>query len=299
MLVNEFIHNGKTVTIHTDDDAQSPREGFDVGVMLCGHRRYSLGDSHDEAQRALDHFAGSRRGWSMLFARWCRIYLGSTSVIALGLYDHSGISMYTLGDLLEERDRNLLAVRGTAHPQDTGGWDSGLVGFIFDTTKTREITGVAPENVRKALLGEVKTYDEYLTGEVYGYEVVDPETGEEDSCWGFYGNDYVEQEARDAAGYTCQHCEHDIKRWVGPVVDERPEGSAGFVHSACATCLRDVAWGRDLSAAVHQHAGHWYHLLGVEGDRFAEELAHDVEITHRHACWASETFAQTTEKVNA
>ena len=37
----------------------------------------------------------------------------------------------------------------------------------------------------------------YLTGEVYGYEIEDPD-GEEDgdSCWGFYGFDYCMQEAR-------------------------------------------------------------------------------------------------------
>jgi hypothetical protein len=47
------------------------------------------------------------------------------------------------------------------------------------------------------LKGEVETYDQYLTGDVYGYRVFKVETcsqGHEheeelDSCWGYYGEE--------------------------------------------------------------------------------------------------------------
>jgi hypothetical protein len=50
----------------------------------------------------------------------------------------------------------------------------------------------------KCLLAEVMTYDQYLTGDVYGFIVEerdeddDSDWEETDSCWGFYGSDVRE-----------------------------------------------------------------------------------------------------------
>jgi hypothetical protein len=140
------------VVISHDDDAESPRDDGDchVGVMAAkGHRRYNLGDSGplvDEVDRAITTI-GPR-----LTARWLRIFHGATVVLPLSLYDHSGISMY---------------VGGGAHAFDPQGWDSGLVGLIFDTPETREKTGVPLDRIEQALRDEVETYDSYLRGEIY------------------------------------------------------------------------------------------------------------------------------------
>ena len=58
---------------------------------------------------------------------------------------------------------------------------------------------------------EVQIYDQYLRGDVYGYNLyqADPPIGEEDepeweeidSCWGFYGTDIIENGIADQAGY--------------------------------------------------------------------------------------------------
>ena len=48
------------------------------------------------------------------------------------------------------------------------------------------------------LVGEVEVYDQYLRGEVFGYQVFifDEETDvweeTDESCWGFYGDDLME-----------------------------------------------------------------------------------------------------------
>jgi hypothetical protein len=47
------------------------------------------------------------------------------------------------------------------------------------------------------LIGEVKTYDDYLTGNVYGYKVIDEQGNEEDSCWGYYGEDSIKEEFKN------------------------------------------------------------------------------------------------------
>lgn len=80
-------------------------------------------------------------------------------VLSLYLYDHSDISISTT--------------------PFSCPWDSGMIGFIYiDKDK-------APFNWQEILEAEVKAYDQYLRGEVYGFVVTD---GDDvfDSCWGFY-----------------------------------------------------------------------------------------------------------------
>ena len=55
----------------------------------------------------------------------------------------------------------------------------------------------------KALRQEVETYSQYLSGDVYGYEI--HKHGEVvDSCWGFYGYDTAEEEAKAQLKYINQ-----------------------------------------------------------------------------------------------
>lgn len=282
--LSTFEHNGKRVSIYFDPEPEhaNPREyDGNLGIMLAnGHRNYTLGDEdqlrgkkaedYDTAANALSEFAD--RGKVRLFPRWAEIYLGSTVVLPLGLIDHSGISMY---------------VGGGAHPADPGGWDSGLVGFIFDTPATHEENGSewTPEELTEALRAEVHVYNEVLTGQVFGYVVEDDE-GEVDSCWGFVGDDYCEQEARDAAGYTCKHCGRAIFRWVGTVLDGEPDRTnrLRFAHKACGTCHGDITY-EDKS---------WWHL----SDDGILSLPHEVVHAERLACHDGEHHAETDQTVN-
>lgn len=97
---------------------------------------------------------------------------GQIAILPLYLYDHSGITMRT--------------------SPFSCPWDSGQVGWIYadaDTIKA-EYGALTPETMKKALTvmqGEVETYDYYLTGQAYGFQLFDGET-ETDSCWGFLGD---------------------------------------------------------------------------------------------------------------
>jgi hypothetical protein len=135
-----------------DPDPVHPREDFDhLGTMVCFHRRYSLGD--------IDH------GLSLEEAKELEARDDVIS-LPLYLYDHSGLTMNTTGFSCP--------------------WDSGKVGFIYVTKERAEKEGVPdPEALLRA---EVKEYDQYLRGEVYGYRVLDEAGKELDSCWGFYGD---------------------------------------------------------------------------------------------------------------
>lgn len=48
-----------------------------------------------------------------------------------------------------------------------------------------------------ALRGELKTWRQYLEGDVYGVVVKRPDGEVDESCWGFYGSEYAEDEGRE------------------------------------------------------------------------------------------------------
>lgn len=111
--------------------------------------------------------------------------------LPLWLYDHSGITM---------------SCGARTYPYNDA-WDSGCVGWIIMTKETalKERIGCCDEsNWREKAIAdmeaEVALYDQYLTGEVYGftlYREEDGEWAERDSCWGFYGDDVMENGIAD------------------------------------------------------------------------------------------------------
>lgn len=119
--------------------------------------------------------------------------------LPLWLYDHSGITMSC----------------GTrTYPYDDQ-WDSGQVGWIFAMKDTLIKEGAAKEEnwreiAKKTMEVDVKLYDYFLTNQVYGYtlyEAAQPEDPDEkpdweetDSCWGFYGDDIMENGIADDVG---------------------------------------------------------------------------------------------------
>lgn len=168
-----YERNGLEVKIYYDTDPESPREWDNFGTMICAHRSYNLGD---EQANFSDYHS-----WEHIKDELLIEERKAVIILPLGLYDHSGITMY-VGD---QHDR----------------WDGGQVGFIYCTQEDidREFDG-NKEKAESCLRGEVKTYDMYLTGDVYGFVVTNPKNDEEvDSCWGFYGTESVIEEANSSA----------------------------------------------------------------------------------------------------
>ena len=238
------VENEKVVlSIYFDFCPTNPREWDNLGTMVCGHRRYDLGD--EQAQNI-----GLYSSWEEWLENEVLIPNGGEENVVylpLYLYDHSGITMNTTGFSCP--------------------WDSGQVGWIYATKdRFREETGYTedelfsankhrvpkvgervkikghedwgqvkeidgdrliidfdynkspeyknPENIieisldniqevmadkaKEILVNEVRIYDDYLRGEVYGFVLEKKEVcaccgrieyEEIDSCWGFYGRD--------------------------------------------------------------------------------------------------------------
>ena len=162
-------HKGYEILIEQDDNPINPRmENANLGIMLCKHRRYNLGDDVDaNKDEVLNMLAGK---------------IKDVVALPLYLYDHSGITMNTTG----------FSCR----------WDSGMVGCIYaDYNKIRSWYGVKKvtknliEKVKDMFRSEVKEYDNYISGNVYGY-VIKKDDEEMDSCWGYsYENALLEAKA--------------------------------------------------------------------------------------------------------
>jgi hypothetical protein len=211
-------YRGYTIQIHYDHDPQNPRKEWDnIGKMVCWHSRYTLGDEQPnctpqeyligllpdntriwleekwerEAERRWEWLAAKDIGWGSrahldAMAELERIQDDELDRLVdreiplrlpLYLYDHSGITIST-GSF-------------------SCPWDSGQVGFIYATREEilanwgkKRLTKKVLERARQCLEGGVETYDNYLTGSVYGYVVLGPDGEQVDSCWGYYGYDH-------------------------------------------------------------------------------------------------------------
>lgn len=177
METEVVLPNNRIFRMFQDDYPESPRDWDNLGTMACFHRRYTLGDK--DIPFSSDDF----NGWNEM-EEYILKSLDAAVVLPLYLYDHSGITMNTTG----------FSCR----------WDSGQVGFIYITKDkimkeygVKRIRRQLKEKVEKMLVNEVEVYDQYLTGDVYGFNIVKVTKCEqgheheenEDSCSGFYGDD--------------------------------------------------------------------------------------------------------------
>ena len=162
-----------------DTDPESPRTWDNLGTMVCFHNRYELGDKTDYRTEDYDSWNELKEGIIK--------NEGEVVILPLYLYDHSGITIST----------SSFSCR----------FDSGQIGWIFiDEKKLQSITGDSSghtdTNLEEIIDSEVKTYDQYLTGEVYSYSIYEIETcdkGHEhknvvESCGGYYGEEHCREE---------------------------------------------------------------------------------------------------------
>ena len=180
--IETYKHGNYSISIFPDPSPQDPREWCNIGNMICFHKRYTLGDEHDMDCRDF-------QGWDNMEA-----YLrskGAVKVLPLYLYDHSGLRM-KIGSF-----DGLL-------PQGHAEFDSGQVGFIVANRdlvlkkyNRKHLTKKLLAKVEKTLREEVDVYDQYLSGQVYGYVIYDSDGESVDSCWGVYGIEEAKKQAEE------------------------------------------------------------------------------------------------------
>lgn len=203
LLIKTIEQGGYTLRVEYEDSPCNPREwDSEVSTMLCGHRRYNLGDEQltgnynsmlEEAQHYIvshnylefERFVKSQefkeeehdqlQAWEEEEIKTCNIVREFTSthfvILPIYMYEHSGIALST--------------------GKFSCSWDSGLLGVIF----TKITPQSCPESVKEDLERQVENYSRYVNGDVFRWEIRDSEGNFVESCGGYYGDeDYCEKE---------------------------------------------------------------------------------------------------------
>lgn len=179
------------LVIEHDNDPMNPRIEWDnITTMICFHKRYDLGDK-------TDYKSSNFNSWDELKEQIESDYK-VLFIKPLYLYDHSGITISTSPFGCQ--------------------WDSGQVGWVFIHEKQLNLMcgkdfERGEEKLNCITDNEVKTYDEYLTGEVYQYKVYEVETcdkGHEhktlvECCGNYFSEEECENEGKSVIrSYECE-----------------------------------------------------------------------------------------------
>lgn len=209
------------IAIYPDPEPQNPCEEWDMlGTLLCRHRRYNLGHggswgkqhkyaTPDDFLRSLvdpdvhDRLYEKYEGKEYRDRVWKEIEKDNL-LLPVSIYEHGGMTMW---------------VGGPSYPLDPGGWDTSRVGWIWVSKEKAQAESGKQwrKQAEEVLRAEVGSYDDYLTGNCWGYVIyVAPEGVDEtwepddlrdldeyDSCWGFLGDyEYCLEEARSLVRHT-------------------------------------------------------------------------------------------------
>jgi hypothetical protein len=198
--IDTISYKNMTIKIYVDEATENPRTSCDgwIGKMVCWHRCYKLGDEQPryEPGEWLRHLAAElvdANDAELIPDEHVRRILAKHCVILpLYLYDHGGITL--------------------SYSKFSCPWDSGQVGYIYATKETidKEFGGDFAK-AATSLQSEVDTYDDYLTGNCYGYAIADEQGDDVDSCWGFLGDsEYCESEAKSVVDHLVKQANYSI-----------------------------------------------------------------------------------------
>ena len=150
-------YRGFTIKVLRDDDYESPDEwGNDDVFLVYDDRSFSVQRNGFNPAEIWSHFNDEPHKH--------KLYNGYY-VFEVYAYIHSGVAL-SLG-------RN-------GWPFNCP-WDTSMKGFALIK---RAKGAYKEEKARKLAEGLIKLWNDYLSGNVYGFDVV--ESG--DSCWGYYGD---------------------------------------------------------------------------------------------------------------
>jgi len=172
--MNYDLPNGNKLVVEQDQCDESPRQWCNLAKMIFFGKHSHLGDKHDHKIQA-SHY----NGWREL-RRAIELAYDVACIVPVYAYEHSGMTIST--------------------EPFSCPWDSGQLGFAIITKKDLRNNYSIKRCTKKYkeygvdihIKGEVKTLDQFISGEVYQFQVQNEEGDNLDSCGGFYGDDINE-----------------------------------------------------------------------------------------------------------
>ncbi len=156
-----------TVKIEPEDDAQSPQEDEDTGLFIVAkHNQFYVPEPGEKtipesANEVVDKY--KKTHW------W----------FPLEAYIHSGVA---------------LALSGEGNFPDRQ-WDVSQLGFVFAAKSEWRLS----KSARKAALNLVESWNTYLGGDVWYWQILDEKGEQLESCGNVYGLEYAKKDATACA----------------------------------------------------------------------------------------------------
>ena len=168
------------IRISQDTNASNPIEDWD------GNAKYALFHKRLGVQNDTDLHTKDYSGWVEFKKALVKKYK-ALAILPVYMYDHSGQTIST--------------------EPFSCKWDSGQLGFVFINKEVLKEWGfksrkgyekATDRTLEDDLRRNVALYDDYITGNVFGFEVLDSEDEVLDSCWGYYGDGGREDATNEA-----------------------------------------------------------------------------------------------------
>lgn len=187
MIAHSEEYKGRTIEIMYDESPMSPEEwGNEDCFLVYDHRQFSVERKGYDPTDIFAHLEETKK-----------FFYEGYYVFPVYAYIHSGVA---------------LSLGRTSYPF-TCNWDTSYRGFaLVKRQKGWTYTRTKAEKVAKSIVEE---WNQYLGGEVYGYD-----TGT-DSCWGYYGDEGRKEaisQAKACIDFEVKdtiktHC-NKVKQWI-------------------------------------------------------------------------------------
>jgi len=166
-IIDTAIVENLTVNVYSDEENDNTDNPFSseydlFGTVSCFHRNYNLSSYNSDFTDKED----------------LKRHISLKNVISLPvyLYDHSGITINTTGFIFS--------------------WDSGQIGYIHITKEeiykefnVKRISSALLKKVYENLKGTISFINDYLTGNIHYFEVIDTDSEEIlEAVYGYVGN---------------------------------------------------------------------------------------------------------------
>ena len=172
-----------TLKIYYDSDAENPREFAEYDSVIAYKSQYTLGEEIiPEPIDWLEEKLNVPKKYEYSNARLAEleaIFFDRFIAKRIYLYDHSGLAVST--------------------SPFSNKWDSGQVGYIYISKEkvranygAKKVGKKLKQLVLDRLEAEVEELNHYVSGDVFGFKILDSEDSVVDSCWGFYGDNFLE-----------------------------------------------------------------------------------------------------------
>ena len=163
-LIETIEYRGYEIEVCYDTDASSPDYwGDDQAFIVYDHRDFTIKRKGFDPRSIFEHTSESKR-----------MFYDGYYVFILNAYIHSGVALSLVRDRYPFNDR----------------WDVSTTGYVL----VKRVKGWSwtRDKARKIAECQVEEWNQYLSGDVYGYN------SEIGGCWGFYGKEGREGMIMDA-----------------------------------------------------------------------------------------------------